>query len=1295
LRPSKNDNIWKANKGSNTVLLRSKSNEDKDVSNDNENLIHQSNNQYQFDHVFGQKTDNANVYHHGVSDTIKKFVAKGINASVIAYGQPRSGKTYTMYGNAYSGESQYQPGVIHMIANDLFSFIENIKHQYHVIVRVSFIEVYKEELRDLLGQDQLIGGSTSDDEKYPSKMIMIRDDPRKGIFLSSSDIIVRSRSTLYELIEEGYGNTLVSTLKDDNGEEHTCSKSHTVFRITIERREKKSQANGYFSADTDQSSESNNSRFNRRKRLMNSKSSFHKGTKGEGVMYATLNIVDVASANERNLFLPTEEDTEMRETVHIDQSFLTLSRALIDFRKHKQNKSLSLRDSKLTRILQSSLTGNSTTALICCMATDEQNLVKSKATLELASRIKTFRQSTFSHLTPDPNNEDKSFGVDEKPNETIESNLNEKNLVAIPEKLRLKTLQRQLELKKKKEDELVKKNEIAEDKAKDALEECKKMKTTLDTLYGDTDDEKDGKIKKFKWKSLRRAKQIEDLKEQSKIELKKIHDLESEKNNLLRQINTDGTRIKELASSLSKSEKLISKKNDQIKKLKENKTGPAKLEDLEGLETLRSENVALEQKVLLLSKESSTLASQIEFLTGTRPKTISEYGGKGARRNSWLSEPCSDIFLEENQDFIGEISSIINTNKNMASKKIKKLLEDVKITEQISQSCDSACVEMQSFGDPFCNEFTYTASNDGALDDGSTMSENTFLEDEENIALKRNAEVAQVLSVDANDFSMNEDTNPEAQRPLDEKTKRLMAVIGKQLTELTELKKGKLEMQEQMNGLESKMVEEVKCKNDTISELDRLREEFHSYKLGEKEKGQIQIRQKDEDKQTEGAEKENALAPEDCGNIESNRTNFVHSEVVKKNSSLNVYAAGDDIKEYSSIVQQIKEKSLDKSEKSNQSSYEDKIEAFKTLRNCIETFNIEKERSNTVLEIGMFEEKRKSIVKEMGIFNDEIRTFVLSIESESTSKNKVHHLLQDVLILLQKNRGNKPSEKEDNSDIMNEVIAERDTYLFQRNALVEEISLLVKEKDKQISKNVELEEKINEFKVRFVKDGDYASIQVVKDQLQEDTHTEKIDLPDKDSVEYKPVSNDVDVVDEPSELTNETAGDDLQYLFTQMKDLVFERDSYEDKINELKKERDALRKNLSRLSVQSRKVVSDVQKYEESDINSRQALQEEKEFTDLVSSMHGVLEEVDKEMIDDNDQLIKSQAQSAHENQELRRQVSDFNKSFKNKLKQAMPRVKKMSSELASNKNRETEKISDNSDYGGNQNWMCDSFCQG
>ena len=207
---------------------------------------------FTFDKTFGEDTNNFQVY-DSVAKPIVTSVVQGLNGTIFAYGQTSSGKTYTMQGsgNLQQG-SEGEGGLVHMAAKDIFTQITNQQDRMF-LVRVSFLEIYNEEVRDLLA-----------DTNHP---LQIREDPRRGVFVQSEEEIVTDFDTLLKILYRGdKSRTFAAT-----GMNERSSRSHTILRVTIESREKEPED------ETDEDSENKSG--------------------GDGaVRISTLNLVDLAGS---------------------------------------------------------------------------------------------------------------------------------------------------------------------------------------------------------------------------------------------------------------------------------------------------------------------------------------------------------------------------------------------------------------------------------------------------------------------------------------------------------------------------------------------------------------------------------------------------------------------------------------------------------------------------------------------------------------------------------------------------------------------------------------------------------------------------------------------------------------------------------------------------------------------------------------------------------------------------------------------------------------------------------------
>jgi centromeric protein E len=213
---------------------------------------------FAFDKMFGEDADNVKVYENVAKGIVKSAVA-GLNGTIFAYGQTSSGKTYTMQGSGSNeeGYSNGGGGIVHLAANDIFNHVKNTPDRTFEI-RASFIEIYNEEVRDLLGDNAVLA---------------VREDPHRGFFVSSVEEIVMDFESLLRVLFSGEKNRAVAA----TGMNERSSRSHTIFRITIESRQK-----------TDDGDDDEN---------LSNASNGSLSTNNVAVRISTLNLVDLAGSD--------------------------------------------------------------------------------------------------------------------------------------------------------------------------------------------------------------------------------------------------------------------------------------------------------------------------------------------------------------------------------------------------------------------------------------------------------------------------------------------------------------------------------------------------------------------------------------------------------------------------------------------------------------------------------------------------------------------------------------------------------------------------------------------------------------------------------------------------------------------------------------------------------------------------------------------------------------------------------------------------------------------------------------
>ncbi|KAJ0400625.1 hypothetical protein P43SY_000910 [Pythium insidiosum] len=322
-------------------------------------------NVFQYDHIF-DATSTTRAMYDRVAKRIVRSALDGINGTIFAYGQTSSGKTYTMTGasgsavpdaSGHPGPGSGDLGILQLAVEDIFSFIEQSTDR-DFLLRVSFVEIYNEVVKDLLTPE--------------SDSLKLREDPRKGVYVECREEIITTVDDILRLLHEGTARRSVGTTAMND----RSSRSHSIFRVVIESKQK--------SASRRQSEDDVNG----------------------AVLVACLSLVDLAGSE--SVRHTAADGLRQREAGNINKSLLTLSRVINTLASsagqgHGHGAggaggvggagAAPFRDSKLTRLLQNSLDGNTRTLIVCCVTPSDRYLDETKSTLQFAARAKTIQTS--------------------------------------------------------------------------------------------------------------------------------------------------------------------------------------------------------------------------------------------------------------------------------------------------------------------------------------------------------------------------------------------------------------------------------------------------------------------------------------------------------------------------------------------------------------------------------------------------------------------------------------------------------------------------------------------------------------------------------------------------------------------------------------------------------------------------------------------------------------------------------------------------------------------------------------
>ena len=319
-----------------------------------------SEHKFTYDHVYhGSGPSEKALYAQCVEPLVRGLLG-GYNATVLAYGQTGSGKTFTM-GTARdasrdfaSETSSREPlGVIPRVMRTLFERVAALPGDTSVSIKVGFIEIHKEEIRDLL---------------RPKSAVSLRDAP-DGVTL------VGAREKEVRTIEE-----MATTLRDGSSARATAatgmndrsSRSHAIFTIHVETAS--GAENGA-------------------------------GAPGDATR-AKMHLVDLAGSERAKR--TKAEGARLQEGIQINKGLLALGNVISalgdDKRRRAKGAHVPYRDSKLTRLLQDALGGNSRTVMVACVSPADANLDETLNTLKYANRARNIVNTpvvTFDENAPD------------------------------------------------------------------------------------------------------------------------------------------------------------------------------------------------------------------------------------------------------------------------------------------------------------------------------------------------------------------------------------------------------------------------------------------------------------------------------------------------------------------------------------------------------------------------------------------------------------------------------------------------------------------------------------------------------------------------------------------------------------------------------------------------------------------------------------------------------------------------------------------------------------------------------
>jgi kinesin family protein 5 len=283
---------------------------------------------FTFDRVFDMASRQADVFDYSIRSTVDDIL-NGYNGTVFAYGQTGAGKSYTMMGSDIDDEAGR--GVIPRIVQQVFTSIMSSPSNIEYTVRVSYMEIYMERIRDLL---------MPQNDNLP-----VHEEKNRGVYVKGLlEVYVASDDEVYEVLRRG-GTARAVAATNMNAE---SSRSHSIFVVTVSQK------------------------------------NVETGSQKSGQLF----LVDLAGSEKVGKTGASGQTLE--EAKKINKSLSALGMVINSLTDGKSSH-IPYRDSKLTRILQESLGGNSRTTLIVNCSPSSYNDAETLSTLRFGMRAKSIK----------------------------------------------------------------------------------------------------------------------------------------------------------------------------------------------------------------------------------------------------------------------------------------------------------------------------------------------------------------------------------------------------------------------------------------------------------------------------------------------------------------------------------------------------------------------------------------------------------------------------------------------------------------------------------------------------------------------------------------------------------------------------------------------------------------------------------------------------------------------------------------------------------------------------------------
>lgn len=322
---------------------------------------------FAFDAIVGPTSSQADVYNTGAVGDLVQSALAGFQATIFAYGQTASGKTYTMEGFEYTPTSSQGPvakirntteeqlGIVPRALRDLFAPADDPRTQRRM--RMSYFQIYREQILDLLSLAPLEHVAGKHGPRQASSLRLRWSKSREFFVEGLSEHTVASADDALALFQAGVHRKIMA----ETHMNAASSRSHCVLQVLVDTVDAES---------------------------------------GDVLHTGALNLVDLAGSERQPK--GTEKSKHMAEAVDINRSLFTLRKVIfaLSDRRVTALQHIPYRDSILTRVLKQSLGGTARTLMVACISSADQCLADTQSTLAYAARARSITNRPVVNTDP-------------------------------------------------------------------------------------------------------------------------------------------------------------------------------------------------------------------------------------------------------------------------------------------------------------------------------------------------------------------------------------------------------------------------------------------------------------------------------------------------------------------------------------------------------------------------------------------------------------------------------------------------------------------------------------------------------------------------------------------------------------------------------------------------------------------------------------------------------------------------------------------------------------------------------